>query len=294
MEIRVLRYFLAVAREENITKAAEYLNITQPTLSRQLAMLEEETGTVLFQRGSRRIKLTEEGLLLRRRAEEIVSLADMTMEELRSTEDRISGTVTIGTGGLMANRTVIMAAESFRSQYPNVRFSIFTGTADIVQDRIDSGLADFGILLEPVSVEKYSFIRLKQKERWAVLIRKDNPLSEKEKIKADDLKDQKLVFPGRPSVQSELYSWFSSFDPENNIAYLSNLSLTAADIVMNSDGAALILEGSLPYYDPEKLAVIPLSPRLESGTVLAYKRQVPLTPAGEKFLDHLKCLLSME
>jgi len=294
MEIRVLRYFLAVAREENITKAAEYLNITQPTLSRQLAMLEEETGTVLFQRGSRRIKLTEEGLLLRRRAEEIVSLADMTMEELRSAEDRISGTVTIGTGGLKANNTVIAAAESFRSQYPNVRFSIFTGTADIVQDRIDSGLADFGILLEPVSVEKYSFIRLKQKERWAVLIRKDNPLSEKEKITADDLKDQKLVFPGRPSVQSELYSWFSSFDPENNIAYLSNLSLTAADIVMNSDGAALILEGSLPYYDPEKLAVIPLSPRLESGTVLAYKRQVPLTPAGEKFLDHLKCLLSME
>ena len=218
----------------------------------------------------------------------------MTMEELRSAEDRISGTVTIGTGGLKANNTVIAAAESFRSQYPNVRFSIFTGTADIVQDRIDSGLADFGILLEPVSVEKYSFIRLKQKERWAVLVRKDNPLSEKEKIKADDLKDQKLVFPGRPSVQSELYSWFSGFDPENNIAYLSNLSLTAADIVMNSDGAALILEGSLPYYDPEKLAVIPLSPLLESGTVLAYKRQVPLTPAGAKFLEHLKCLLGIE
>jgi DNA-binding transcriptional LysR family regulator len=294
MEIRVLRYFLAVAREENITKAAEYLNITQPTLSRQLAMLEEETGTVLFQRGSRRIKLTEEGLLLRRRAEEIVSLADMTMEELRSAEDRISGTVTIGTGGLKANSTVIAAAESFRSQYPNVRFSVFTGTADIVQDRIDSGLADFGILLEPVSVEKYSFIRLKQKERWAVMVRRDNPLSEKQKITADDLKEQKLVFPGRPSVQSELYSWFSSFDPENNISYTSNLSLTAADIVMTADCAALILEGSLPYYDPEKLAVIPLSPQLESGTVLAYKRQVPLTPAGEKFLHHLKCLLGIE
>lgn len=206
----------------------------------------------------------------------------------------MSGTVTVGTGGLAANRIILEAAREFRVQYPDVKFSVFTGTADTIQEMIDSGLADFGILLEPVSVEKYSFVRLKHKERWAVLLRKDNPLAQKESVTAADLKAQTLVLPGRPSVQSEVRSWFGRMDVEKQTAYTSNLALTASEIVMTADCAALVLEGSLPYYDPSKLAMRPLSPVLESGTVLAYKRQVPMTPVSAKFLEFLSCLPGME
>lgn len=294
MEMRVLRYFLAVAREENITRAAEYLNITQPTLSRQLALLEEETGVTLFTRGSKRITLTDEGLLLRRRAQEIVALADKTMEELSSKDKNLSGTVTIGTGGLSANAKVLQAAESFRKLHPDVKFSIFIGTADSVQDRIDSGLADFGILLEPVSVEKYGFIRLPQKERWAVIIHGNHRLAAKDKICVEDLKDELLVFPERLSVQSELHGWFSSLEDELRVAYSSNLSLIASEIVMCSDAVAFVIEGSLPYVDLAKIAIRPLFPTLESGTVIAYKKRMPLSPVAAEFFRYLKCFLGME
>ena len=294
MEIRVLRYFLAAAREENITKAAEYLNITQPTLSRQLALLEEEAGVTLFKRGSRKITLTDEGNLLRRRAEEIVSLADRTMEELTAKDRDLSGTVTIGTGGLAANKKVLQAAESFRKLYPGVKFSVFTGTADFVQDRIDSGLADFGILLEPVSVEKYGFIRLPQKERWAAIVRSGHRLAGKEKITVGDLRKEQLVFPERLSVQSELHSWFFPYEDELQIAYTGNLSLTAMEIVMCTDTAALCVEGSLPYVDASKIAVLPLDPPLVSGTVIAYKKRIPFSPAAGEFLNHLKCFMGIE
>ncbi len=288
MEIRVLRYFLAVAREENITRAAEYLNITQPTLSRQLALLEEETGTQLFQRGSRRITLTEEGILLKRRAEEIVSLADRTLEELNADNKTISGTVSIGTGGLAANTMILRAAEQMRKEYPDVRFSIFTGTADLVRERIDYGLADFGILLEPVSVEKYNFIRLPQKERWVALLRKDHPLAGNKIIHAADLKKETLVLPERSSVRAEVMNWFMHDEPET--AYTSNLSSTAAEIVMASGAAALIIDGSLSYFDNTRLVKIPLDPPLESGTVLAYKKGIPFTPAAEEFYKKIQCL----
>ncbi len=289
MEIRVLRYFLAVAREENISRAAEYLNITQPTLSRQLAALEEETGTMLFRRGSKRIILTEEGLLLRRRAQEIVDLADRTMEELNEKEKDISGQLTIGTGGLAANALMIRACEIMRQKYPKVHFSIFTGTADLVQERIDSGLADFGILLEPVSVEKYSFIRLPEKERWVALMRINHALADRKQIRVKDLMHQKLVFPERSGVRAEVFNWFQA-DNEPDIAYTSNLSTTAAEIVMASDAVALIIDGSLSGYDTSELIKIPLYPTLASGTVLAYKKGVPLTPAADEFFTVIRDL----
>ena len=168
MEIRVLRYFLTVVREESITKAAEVLHITQPTLSRQLSQMEEEIGVRLFQRGTRRISLTNEGILLRRRAEEILQLVDKTEKELVEQEEQVEGRVSIGCGEIASVQLLPEVFRSFREKYPRVSFDIFTAAADLVKEQMDRGLLDLGLLLEPVDVEKYDFIRFDRKENWVV------------------------------------------------------------------------------------------------------------------------------
>ena len=177
MEIRVLRYFLAVVREENITKAAEVLHVTQPTLSRQLAQLEEEIGVKLFDRGARKITLTNAGVLLRRRAEEILRLVDKTQEELDAQEEQIEGEITVGCGELASVQLLARFIATFRQSYPAVTYDILTETADVVKEQMDKGLVDVGLLLEPVDMEKYDFVRLSMKERWVVLMRQDAPLA---------------------------------------------------------------------------------------------------------------------
>lgn len=170
MEIRVLRYFLAVVREESITKAADLLHITQPTLSRQIAQLEEEMGIKLFDRGTRKIVLTEEGLLLRRRAEEILELVDKTERELAKQDEKVAGTVSVGCGDLAAVQMLPELFEAFHRRYPAVTFDLYTATADHIKDRMDRGLTDVGLLLEPVHMEKYDYIRLYQQEQWVVIM----------------------------------------------------------------------------------------------------------------------------
>ena len=177
MEIRVLRYFLTVVREQSITKAAEVLHITQPTLSRQLAQMEEEVGVRLFERGSRNITLTNEGLLLRRRAEEILQLVDKTEKELIEQDEQIEGKITLGCGELSSVQLLPDLFESFHEKYPLVTFDIYSATADHVKEQMDRGPVDIGLLLEPIDIEKYDFIRLDMKERWIVVMRPDCPLS---------------------------------------------------------------------------------------------------------------------
>ena len=179
MEIRVLRYFLAVVREESITKAAEALHITQPTLSRQLSQMEDEVGVRLFDRGTCKITLTNEGILLRRRAEEILQLVDTTERELVEQDEQVEGKISIGCGEIAAVRMLPELIRTFREKYTRVSFDIFTATADLVKEQMDKGLLDIGLLLEPVDMEKYDFIRLDMKENWVVLMRPDNPLAEK-------------------------------------------------------------------------------------------------------------------
>jgi len=179
MEIRVLRYFLTVVREEGINRAAEVLHITQPTLSRQLAQLEDEVGVKLFHRGSRKITLTNEGILLRRRAEEILSLVDRTERELMEQEKMVEGRIVIGGGELSAMRELPDIIASFREKYPLVTFDLFTGSADLVKEQMEKGLIDIGVLLEPIDMEKFDYIRLKGRERWVVLMRPEDPLTRK-------------------------------------------------------------------------------------------------------------------
>lgn len=207
MEIRVLRYFLTVVREEGINRAAEALHITQPTLSRQLFQLEREVGVKLFNRGAKKITLTNEGILLRRRAEEILALVDRTEQELIEQDEQVEGRVVIGGGELAAMQELPKIISSFREKYPLVTFDIFTGNADVVKEQMEKGLIDIGVLLEPIDIEKFDFIRLKGKEQWGVLMRPDDPLAEKEVITAKDLENTSLIIPRRKNVQNELTNW---------------------------------------------------------------------------------------
>ncbi len=292
MEIRVLRYFLTVAREQSITGASEVLHITQPTLSRQLAQMEEEIGVKLFDRGARKITLTNEGILLRRRAEEILQLVDKTEKELIE-QEQIEGKITIGCGEIASVQILSELFESFQKKYPLVSFDIYTASADYVKEQMDKGLIDVGLLLEPVDIEKYDFIRLNIKERWVVLMRPNDPLAEKEYVTAEELSGLPLILPRRLQVRSELASWFGDYYENLNVPFTSNLNTNAAVMVNCGLGYAICIEAMMPFWDQSKITCRPLHPYLTATSVLAWKRGQPFSSASTKFIENIKCLLSM-
>lgn len=294
MEIRVLRYFLTVVREESITKAAEVLHITQPTLSRQLSQLEEEVGVTLFTRGARKITLTNEGILLRRRAEEILQLVDKTEKELAEQDEQVEGKISIGCGEIASVQLLPKLFQSFREKYPQVSFDIFTATADLVKEQMEKGLLDMGLLLEPIDVEKYEYIRLKKKDQWVVLMRPEDPLAQKESITPQDLCSLPLILPRRTRVQSELANWFGDSFDQLHVAFTSNLSTNGAIMVSSGLANSLVIEGSIPFLDQSKITSRPLSPPLTATSILAWRRGQPFSLATSKFIAHAKCFLSME
>lgn len=291
MEIRVLRYFLTVVREGGINRAAEVLHITQPTLSRQLAQLEEEVGVKLFHRGAKKIALTNEGILLRRRAEEILSLVDRTEKELVEQEELVEGRIVIGCGELAAVQILPDIIASFYEKYPLVTYDIFTANADLVKEQMEKGLIDIGVLLEPIDIGKFDFIRLAGKERWVVLMRPDDPLAEQDAVSAKDLEHLPLILPRRTNVQNELSSWFGDSFQSTNILFTSNFSTNGALMVQRGLAYSIAIEGSIPFWDREKIACRPLSPELTSNSVLAWKRQQPYSLAATKFIGHMKGFL---
>ncbi len=289
MEIRVLKYFLAVAREENITKAAEVLHITQPTLSRQLAQLEEDVGVSLFVRGSRKITLTDEGILLRRRAEEIISLVDKTRYELSEQEEHIDGTITIGCGELASMQTVAEIISSFKEKYPLVTYDLFTANADLVKEYIDKGLIDIGLLLEPISIDKYEFVRLQTKESWCVVIPTDDPLAQKSVISVEDLLGKTLGIPRRISIQTELMNWFGDYYDKMQFRFTYNFIGNGAIMVQNNLCYALTANGLIDnLWDKQKICTRPLKAASPMSTVLAWKRHQPFSSATTKFIEHIK------
>lgn len=294
MEIRILRYFLTVAREGGISRAAEILHITQPTLSRQLSQLEEEVGVKLFHRGARRITLTNEGMLLRRRAEEILALVDRTERELIEQEELVEGRIVIGCGELAAMQVLPEVIEVFHKKYPLVSYDIFTANADLVKEQMDKGLIDIGVLLEPIDIEKFDFIRLAGKERWVVLMQPDDPLAEKDAISAKDLENLPLILPRRTNVQNELSNWLGDSFQNEKVLFTSNLSTNGAIMVQRGLAYAIVIEGSVPFWDQEQITYRPLYPELTANSVLAWKKQQPFTLAAGRFIEHLKCFLGMD
>jgi DNA-binding transcriptional LysR family regulator len=288
MEIRVLRYFLTVVREENISKAADVLHITQPTLSRQLAQLEEELGTQLFCRGSRKISLTSEGVLLRRRAEEIIELVDKTSQEILASEEEISGTITIGAGELASVQTMVELCGSFQEKYPQVKFEFYTATADQVKERMERGLVDIGLLLEPIDMDRFEFLRLDRKENWVVLMRPDSPLAGKESVTPGDLVGLPLLLPSRLNVQSEVANWFGDEFAHLDVRYTGNLSTNSAVAVQKGYVYAVVIEGSVIFWNPELIVAKPLSPALTATTAFAWRRNQPFPKATSKFIQYMK------
>lgn len=294
MELRVLRYFLTVAQEENITRAAEALHMTQPTLSRQLSQLEEELGARLFERGARHITLTDAGLLLRRRAQELLALAGKTERELAAQGAPLAGEISLGCGVLESVRVLARLMGGFSALNPGVSFELFTGTADEIRERMDRGFTDVGLLLEPVSMDSYEFIRLGVRESWVAVMRPDDPLAAQESVTAADLARRELIMPLREAVKNELASWFGELYPSLRIRYTSNISTNAAILAQKGFGILVVIAGSLPFLDASKLVMRPLSPPLSSTSVLAWKRGVPLSRAAEGFIEYARCSLGME
>ena len=286
MEFRVLKYFLMVAREENITKAAALLHLTQPTLSRQLMQLEAELGVKLFHRSKHSIILTEDGMLLKRRAQEIVSLSDKTVQELSHKEDVLSGEIAIGCGETKNMLFLSEQIKKFRQKYPLVQFSIHSAIADDIKERIEKGILDIGLLMEPVDVGKYEFIRMPQKEKWGILVRKDSELAAKESINPKDLTNVPLIMVKRELVKNELASWFGDYYEGLQIAATYNLILNAASMVERGVGVALCFDLGAAFY--EDLCFIPLAPTLETGSVLVWKKNQTLGAATSQFMRYLR------
>ncbi|MDE6034989.1 MAG: LysR family transcriptional regulator [Ruminococcus sp.] len=292
MELRVLKYFLTVVNEESITRASEVLHITQPTLSRQLAQLEDDIGVKLFERGSRKITLTNEGILLRRRAEEILQLVSKTKKEMSEQEKIVDGEISIGCGELASVQTIAEIIKSFQQKYPLVRYDIHTANADHIRERLDKGLTDIGLLLEPVDIDKYEFIRMNIKEKWGVIMRPDDPLTEKESVTPEDLSELPVCIVKRSLIKNELASWFGDYFKKLNIRFTSNMSTNASVMVTNGLAYALVLEGSLPYLDTAKICYRPLCPELITTSVIAWKRHQPQSLATEKFIEHIRNYMS--
>lgn len=283
-----------VAREESISCAAELLHLTQSTLNRQLAQLEDEIGVKLLERSGKKITLTNEGQLLYRRAEEVVSLVDKAERELIELDQLIEGKITIGCEELAAFTVVSELLSSFLQLYPSVTIDIFTANSDLVKEQMDRGLLDIGLLLEPEDTDKYDFVRMPVQERWAVLMRPDDPLATKDCIKTCELVGAPLILPRCTNVQNEVVRRFGWEFNQMQTLFTSNLSTNSTMMVYAGLGRSVVIEGSLPFLDHTQLVVRPLFPELHETSVLVWKSHQTQSPVVRRFIEHVRCLLSME
>lgn len=262
MDIRVLQYFLTVAWEESITKAAETLHMTQPPLSRQLKDLEDELGKQLLIRGSKKVTLTEDGMLLRKRAEEMVDLMEKTKAELASSSENINGEIYIDGGETDAISFLAQAAHNLQQEHPLIRYHIYSGDAGHVTERLDKGLIDFGLLVEPVDITKYDYIRLPVKDTWGVLMRKDSPLAEKDNICAEDLHDNPLIVSHQTSTSSEMSAWLKTDISKLNVVATYDLIYNASHFVKKGFGYVIALDKLINTSGDSNLCFRPLYPTL--------------------------------
>lgn len=291
MEIRVLRYFLAIAREETITGAANYLHMTQPTLSRQIRDLEEELGQKLLVRGSHRVKLTPEGMLFRKRAEEIISMVDKTEAEFTSMEQNISGDIYIGGGETDAVRLVAKIIKDIQNAYPGIHYHLYSGNAEDVTERLDKGLLDFGILIEPADFSKYDSVKLPAKDVWGVVMRKDSPLAGRASIRKEDLRNVPLIC-SRQAMQhgqsGEFSEWFGEDFESANVVTTFNLFYNAAIMVDAGIGYAVTIDKLADTTESSSLCFRPLEPQLQSGLVIVWKKYQIFSSAASLFLERLQ------
>ena len=293
MEIRQMKYFLAVARQESITKAAELLFITQPSLTRQIQSLEKEIGSPLFVRGKRKLSLTETGKLLRKRAEEMLLLYEKTEAELLSASSAVGGDVFIGGGESYAMGYLASVAKELHEKNPNIHFHLFSGDIADVTERLDKGLLDFGLLIEPADVTKYDFIKLPVKDTWGVLLRRDHPLAKLPHVTAEDLRNTDLIISRHALNRSNVTEWFGGKRMlEACVTY--NLLYNAALFAQQGIGAVVCLDKLISLTDDSDLCFRPFFPKLESDLSVAWKKHQVFSKAAQLFLDILKTRVDAE
>lgn len=294
MDIRVLQYFLTVAREESITRAAEALRMTQPPLSRQLKDLEDELGKKLLIRGSKKVTLTEDGMLLRKRAEEMIDLMEKTKAELASSDENINGEIYIGGGETDAISLFAQAAGKLQKKHPLVHYHIYSGDAEIVMEKLDKGLIDFGLLVGPVDVSRYDCMRLPVSDTWGVLMRKDSPLAEKDVICAGNLWDKPLIVSQQVYTGSDISAWLGKDLHKLNVVMTYNLIYNAAHFVKAGFGYAITLDNLVNTTGESELCFRPLYPILKAELSIVWKKYQVFSRASKEFLRLLKSEWELE
>ena len=294
MDIRELRYFLAVARENSITLAAESLNITQPGLSKVIMNMEEELGKKLFKRENRKIALTEDGIFLRKRAQEIVDLFDKTQSEFQENMEGLSGDIYIGGGETKGMKIIARVIKNMQKEYPNVHFHLFSGNSDDVIERLDKGLLDFGVLIDPVNIKNYDYLKLPTTDKWGLLMKKDSHLANRDFITVEDLINLPLICSRQSLVKNQVSSWLGtniSFESLNIVATY-NLLFNASLLVKEGVGYVLCLDKLLDR--SSDLCFIPLKPTLSANLNFVWKKYQIFAPATKMFLDELQKEINIE
>lgn len=291
MELRVLQYFLAVAREQNISSAAESLHLSQPTLSTQLKALENELGKQLLIRGtkgSRKVLLTEEGMLLRKRAEEILELVRMTESEISLSNEVVAGDVYIGTGESDLIRIFARAAKHIQEKHPDIHYHILSGNASFVQEHLDRGLIDFGVVYSPVDTSIYNTIKIPVHDTWGVLMRRDSPLAQKNAVQPQDLLDKPLILSAQKADAWPMSNWFGHDITKLNVVATYNLVFNASLLVEEGLGYAVCFDKLINVSGDSNLCFRPLSPTIEAKASIIWKRYQVLSKAAECFLNELQ------
>ena len=292
MELRVLRYFLTIAREGSITNVANVLHVTQPTLSRQIHDLEEELGQRLFVRGSRNMSLTAEGMILRKRAEEIISMVDKTEAEFHSMSNVVSGDIYIGGGETEAVKLIAQIVCELRTAYPEIHYHLYSGNAEDVTERLDKGLLDFGLLIQPADISKYDYFNIPTRDTWGVIMRKDIPLAKKETIRKEDLLNVPLICSrqviSEERHRNEFAEWFGEDFDKLDIVTTFNLVYNAAIMVEAGVGYAITIDKIANTTESSSLCFRPLEPQLDSGLNIIWKKDQVFSAAAALFFKKLR------
>lgn len=290
MELRTLRYFLTTANEGNISRAADILHVTQPTLSRQLMELERELGAVLMIREKKGVALTDDGVFFRQRAEEIVELADRAEKAFAERDSAVSGIITIGATEAVGSRMLAKIMKRFSEKYPLVQFHLYNEMADNIKDKMDKGLVDIGLLLEPVDTAKYEFIRLSQKETWGVLMKDTHPLAQRKEISVEEISVYPLILPLRENVRAEILNWIGKKERELQIPLYYTLLSNAVLMVDAGMGCAFCLDGALAIHSSTSLRFVPIIPEHTTRSVLLWKKNKLFTPVTSLFIQEINML----
>lgn len=288
MDVRILKYFLAVAQEHNITRAAETLHTSQSNLSRQLAALEDELGQPLLIRGSRKVTLTDEGLFLRKRAQAITELVDRTANDLTHFDEEVSGEIYLAAAETPAMRQLADVIQAIQHLHPKILFHIFSGSTIEVTEQLDTELVDFGLLVEPVDLQKYDHLRLPVTDTWGLLMPQDSPLAQHAMIHPTDIRNQPILGSQQMLDSNVLAGWLGRDSHSLNVIATFNLINSPAMMIERGMGYAFTFSHLVNTTGNPKLCFRPLSPKLQTSLYLVWKKGQVMTPANKLFLKTLR------